>query len=174
MKYERFEDLPVWQAGQDLAVRVHFLTDHPAFDQPGDLVDQLRRSSLSVSSNIAEGFERGSTAELLAFLYISRGSAGETRSHLRFAHRLPRCSTLKSEVSDLISLAESCSRQLRAWTDSLQNSDIQGPRHLNDQTRAAYNAHRRAAAFLDKLDAIRKNHSPNHPPDTPYTNASSP
>ena len=87
MKYERFEDLPVWQAAMELAERVYELTKDKFFNQSGDLRSQIRRASLSVSNNIAEGFERGSTAELLAFLYISRGSCGETRSMLHFIER---------------------------------------------------------------------------------------
>ena len=75
MKYERFEDLPVWKAAIELAERVYCLTRRRFLTQPGDLRDQIRRAALSVSNNIAEGFERGSTAELLAFLYIVRGSA---------------------------------------------------------------------------------------------------
>ena len=98
MKYERFEDLPVWQAAIELAVRVYELTKDNFFNQPGDLRGQLRRSSLSVSNNIAEGFERGTTAELLAFLYISRGSCGETRSMLLFTERFPEAAHLKSEL----------------------------------------------------------------------------
>jgi four helix bundle protein len=82
MKYDRFEDLPVWNAAIELAERIYMLARHRFFSQSGDLRDQIRRSSLSISNNIAEGFERGSTAELLAFLYIARGSAGETRSML--------------------------------------------------------------------------------------------
>ena len=96
MKYERFEDLPVWKAAIDLAVRVYELTRNKFFSQPGDLRSQLRRAALSVSNNIAEGFERGSTAELLAFLYIARGSAGEVRSMLLFAERFDRAANLKS------------------------------------------------------------------------------
>jgi four helix bundle protein len=88
MKYERFEDLPVWNAAQELARRVFALSRRRFFAQPGDLRDQVRRAALSVSNNIAEGFERGSTAELLAFLYVARGSAGEVRSMLRFTLRL--------------------------------------------------------------------------------------
>ncbi|HRZ16842.1 MAG TPA: four helix bundle protein, partial [Candidatus Hydrogenedentes bacterium] len=80
MKYARFEDLPVWKSALELARRVYALTRDRFFSQPGDLRDQLRRAALSVSNNIAEGFERGSTSELLAFLYIARGSAGEARS----------------------------------------------------------------------------------------------
>ena len=99
MKYERFEDLPVWKDAIELAVRVYILTEDKFFNQPGDLRSQLRRSSLSVSNNIAEGFERGSTAELLAFLYISRGSCGETRSMLIFTERFLKAAHLKSEIS---------------------------------------------------------------------------
>ena len=158
MKYERFEDLPVWNAAMDLVQRVYALTRDRFFTQPGDLRDQLRRAALSVSNNIAEGFERGSTAELIAFLYIARGSAGEVRSMLHFADRLfdaddlkSEISSLKSEISSLKSLAESCSRQIRAWADNLQNTGIKGPRHLNDQTRGQYEANRRAGDFQRQI-----------------------
>ncbi|UCD52668.1 MAG: four helix bundle protein [Phycisphaerales bacterium] len=130
MKYERFEDLPVWQAAIELAEQVYDVTRDRFFAQPGDLRSQLRRAALSVSNNIAEGFERGSTAELLAFLYIARGSAGEVRSMLGFIDRSEDAAHLKSQISDLKTLAESCSRQIRAWADHLQNTDIKGQRHL--------------------------------------------
>ncbi|HNR29508.1 MAG TPA: four helix bundle protein [Candidatus Hydrogenedentes bacterium] len=98
MKYERFEDLPAWTAAIDLADRIYKITRNRFFTQPGDLRDQLRRAALSVSNNIAEGFERGSTAELLAFLYIARGSAGDVRSMLRFIERAPEANHLKSQI----------------------------------------------------------------------------
>jgi four helix bundle protein len=154
MRYERFEDLPVWKAGIELALAVYRLTKDRFFNQPGDLRDQLRRASLSVSNNIAEGFERGSTAELLAFLYIARGSAGETRSMLCLVERCPEAGHLTSQISDLKLLAESCSRQIRAWADDLQNSDIKGQRHLNDQSRRHYEARHRADAFQRRLDDV--------------------
>ncbi len=118
MRYKRFEDLPVWNAAMELALRVYTLTRDRFFSQSGDLRDQLRRAALSVSNNIAEGFERGSTAELLAYLYIARGSAGEVRSMLqdlrakqptsghspktargRFAVGLTTCKTAISKVN---------------------------------------------------------------------------
>jgi len=94
------------------------------------------------------------TAELLQFPYIARGSAGEVRSMLRFCDGWPDATDLKSEISNLISLSESCPRQLRAWADSLQNWDIQGQRHLNDQTRRTYESQRRAGAFLKQVDEV--------------------
>ena len=157
MKYERFEDLPVWKAAIDVAQRVYALTREKFFAQPGDLRSQLRRASLSISNNIAEGFERDTTAELLAFLYIARGSAGEVRSMLAFAERFPEAAHLKSQISELKSLAESCSRQIRAWADSLQNCDIPGQRHLNEQTRSRYHAQKRSQAFEKQLQqTLRK------------------
>ncbi|MBN2215906.1 MAG: four helix bundle protein [Pirellulales bacterium] len=151
MKYDRFENLPVWRAAIDLARRVYVLTRDRFFAQPGDLRDQLRRAALSVSNNIAEGFERGSMSELLAFLYIARGSAGEVRSMLHFVDGSQDAMHLKSQISDLKSLAESCSRQIRAWADSLQNTDIKGQRHLNDQARGVYQQKKKAAAFRRQI-----------------------
>ena len=166
MKYERFEDLPVWQTTVELALKVYHLTRDRFFHQPGDLLDQLRRSSLSVSQNVAEGFERGSTAELLAFLYIARGSAGETRSALCFTERFPEAAHLKSQISDCRALAESCSRQIRAWADDLQNCDIKGQRHLNEQSRRQYQEHQRAEAFQRQLDDIIRRARPQDYPET--------
>jgi four helix bundle protein len=166
MTYTRFEELPVWQAAIDLGVRIQILTDHAAFDRVqgkrgGDLTDQIRRASLSISNNIADGFERGTTPELLAYLYIARGSAAETRSMLHFSLRLPVLAGIHAEISALLPLAESCSRQLRGWMDSLQNSEIKGPRHLNDATREEFMAKRRSDAFLKKLQELTPHMRPN-------------
>jgi four helix bundle protein len=159
MTYQRFEELPVWQEAMRLAERVYDLTEQNQKRISHSLRDQLERAALSVSNNIAEGFERGTTNELLAFIYIARGSAGEVRSMLLFLGRRAGFGDLKSQISDLKSVAESCSRQLRAWADSLQNSDIKGQRHLNDQTRSSAEQKRRAEAFQKELlDRLPANH----------------
>jgi four helix bundle protein len=152
----RFEELPVWQAGMMLAERTFMLTEHKSFNYKGDLRNQLQRAALSVCNNVAEGFERGTTQELLTFLYIARGSAGEVRSMLILCDRLPYFTDLKSQISDLKSQAESVSRQLRAWADSLQNSDIKGPRYLTDRSRAGEEQKKRADVFLEKLKQAQK------------------
>jgi four helix bundle protein len=135
MKYERFEDLPVWRASLDLAVRCCALSEKAPFKGHSALRDQIERAAISISSNIAEGFERGTTQELLTFIYIARGSAGEVRSLLCLLDRLPAFSDLKSEISNLKSLAEGISRQLRGWADALQNSAIRGQRYLTEKVR---------------------------------------
>lgn len=114
MKYERFEQLPVWQAAIDLARRVYGLMAKREFRGRHSLRDQMERAAVSISNNIAEGFERGTTQELLTFLYIARGSAGEVRSMVCLIEGLPGFDNLKSEISDLKSRAEDISRSCAA------------------------------------------------------------
>jgi four helix bundle protein len=156
VKYERFEDLPVWKAGIELAERVYALTSQNQFKGNGSLRDQLERAAVSVSNNIAEGFERGTTQELLTFIYIARGSAGEVRSMLCLLERLDRFQDLKSEISNLKSLSVSTSRQLRGWANSLQNSEIKGQRYLTDQSRRVSDAAREREEFLEELRRMQE------------------
>ncbi|MBU4200914.1 MAG: four helix bundle protein [Verrucomicrobia bacterium] len=157
--YERFEDLPVWQE----AAKLYEATDALLTARPPGIsrsfADQLERATLSVSNNIAEGFERGTTNELLMFLYIARGSAGETRSMLCLLVRKPSLVDLKSKISNLTISAESCSRQLRAWAEALQNSDIPGTRYLNDNVRQREQRKKRADAAQQRLlDSLPPDH----------------
>ena len=98
MKYRRFEELPIWNAAVELALRVYKLTEDRGFLRQRSLRDQLERAAVSISNNIAEGFERGTTQELLSFLYIARGSAGEVRSMLSLIGRLPAFGDLKFQI----------------------------------------------------------------------------
>src|SRR5439155_12779905 len=164
MQYRRFEDLPVWRDSVELARLIYEFAALDIFRRHPGLRDQLERAALSVSNNIAESFERGTTNELLAFLYIARGSTGEVRSMLclreRRAAKRGWPPDLKSQISDLKSKAESCSRQLRAWADSLQNSEIQGQRHLNERSRGAFDQKKRASDLQKRLIASLP---PGHP-----------
>ena len=87
-KVERFEDLIAWEKGMDLAVHAYGLSDRGKFARDFALRDQLRRAVISVPSNIAEGFERGTRAEFHHFLTIAKASCGEARTHIELARRL--------------------------------------------------------------------------------------
>jgi four helix bundle protein len=155
MKYRRFEELPVWKDAIELAVGTFALTAKPCFRGHSGTRNQLENAVVSISNNIAEGFERGTTNELLNFIYISRGSAGESRSMFCLLDRLPEFADFKSEISELRSRAESISRQLRAWANSLQNTDIRGTRYLNDRSRRVDEQRREREEFLAELEQIR-------------------
>jgi four helix bundle protein len=156
MTYTRFEDIPAWQASIEAARLVFLMTSDRAFAGQGDLANQLQRATLSISNNIAEGFERGTTPDLITFLYYSRGSAGEVRSMLCLMEKLDRFTHLKSQISNLKSLIENISRQIRGWADHLQNTEIRGQRHLNKQSRSTFEKFKRADSFLSKLKSIRE------------------
>ncbi|MHC0066184.1 four helix bundle protein [Nostoc sp. UIC 10890] len=84
-KIETFEDLKVWQKGIDLVKQIYLRTKEGELSRDFGLRDQLRRATVSIPTNIAEGFERYSRKEYLNFLNIAKGSAGEVRSLLRVA-----------------------------------------------------------------------------------------
>ena len=79
------EELPVWQKARELTKTIYMLTKQASFRKDFSLVDQIRRTVVSVMSNLAEGFERGSNTEFIQFLYIAKGSAGEARTQLYVA-----------------------------------------------------------------------------------------
>lgn len=85
MLAKRFEDLLIWQKGQDLAV---FVYEVYRDSRDWGFKDQICRASVSVSNNIAEGFDRGSNADFLRFLNYSRTSSNEVKSMNYLAYRL--------------------------------------------------------------------------------------
>jgi four helix bundle protein len=131
MKYQQFEDLPVWKDSANLARVMFELTEHDLFRRHLGFHDQMDRAVLSISNNIAEGFERGSNNELLAYLYIARGSAGEVRSMLRILESWQKFAEYKPQIAELRKKAELISRQLHGWIEQLKRSGFRGQRHLN-------------------------------------------
>jgi len=112
MKYKRFEDLPVWQKAKNLAIQIYKTTQQGKFSRDYSFAGQIRRSSISIPCNIAEGFERGSRKEFIQFLYIAKASAGELRSQLLIT---PDLVYLEKKISnDLRSEVIQTSEQLGA------------------------------------------------------------
>jgi len=136
MNYKSFEDLPVWQAAIEFSIRVFEFTNKADFRGVGDVKNQLERAAVSVSNNIAEGFERGTNTELSNFLYIARGSAGESRSMLCLCERLPKFAEFKPDILNLKSRVKNISQQLFGWIESLKNSNIKGEKFFSEKEKS--------------------------------------
>lgn len=88
-KITSFEDLVIWKKAQELAEKVYRLADENEFIRKDHkLKDQLKSASISISDNIAEGFEYNNNADFHRFLRIAKGSCGETRNKILFARRI--------------------------------------------------------------------------------------
>ncbi|NNE99226.1 MAG: four helix bundle protein [Pyrinomonadaceae bacterium] len=159
MKYKRFEELPVWKASIEFAVDTFDFTRRAKseFQDLGDLKNQLERAAVSVSNNIAEGFERGTTAELIQYLYIARGSSGECRSITYILGSLARFKTSKKDILGLRNASESINRQLYGWINSLKNTDIKGEKFLTERQKETYRAKKDLAEFDREMEDFRKN-----------------
>jgi four helix bundle protein len=83
-----FRELKVWQKGKDLAVEIYKLTNEGNFAKDFGLKDQIRRSVVSISSNIAEGDERDTDKESVRFLFIAKGSLAELSTQLQIASEI--------------------------------------------------------------------------------------
>jgi four helix bundle protein len=83
-----FRNLKVWQVGKDLAVEIYRITRTGAFRSDFGLRDQIRRSAVSIPSNIAEGNERNSMKDTVRFLFIARGSLAELDTQLEIAYEV--------------------------------------------------------------------------------------
>jgi len=159
-KYEKFEELPVWQEGARLYNQVLDLLEEPGLPLSPGFRNQLDRAALSVSNNIAEGFERVTVNELNGFLAIARGSAGEVRSMMAVIRDRPKLKALARRLAEIRALAESCARQLTAWTVSNDSSSVQGKRHLTAEVKERREVARKAQDF--RLNFLRTL-SPQHP-----------
>ncbi len=118
MKINRFSDLTVWQKAHELTLAAYRLTEKfPRSEQFG-IVSQLRRSASSVSANIAEGFGRRTTKELLRCLQISRGESEETRYFLILSRDLGHVSP--AEVENMNGRCDSVGQLINALGRSLK------------------------------------------------------
>ena len=113
---QRFEDLIAWQKAQDLGVDIYFLfKDNKDFG----FKNQICNAAVSISNNIAEGFERGSKASFAHFLKISKGSCAEVKSMSYLAARL-KYITIKERVATL----EKCDEELKILNGLIKSLKI--------------------------------------------------
>lgn len=115
-KVRSFEELLIWQKGQDLAVLIYQMYRE---SRDWGFKDQICRASVSVSNNIAEGFGRKSPVEFARYLEIARSSANEVRSMSYLAHRLGYLTD--AELTDFLQRTEELSKMIYAFIQSLTN-----------------------------------------------------
>ncbi|MEI8046981.1 MAG: four helix bundle protein [Bacteroidota bacterium] len=127
MKIERFEDLEIWKEARELCKYVFDLTLRDLFNKDFKFRDQFRAASGSVMDNIAEGFERGGNKEFTQFLYISKGSCGETRSQAYRAFDFNYITA--DELQKLISFTLTESSKIANLIKYLKDSDLKGAKY---------------------------------------------
>src|SRR5687767_1953492 len=123
-RIQRFEDLEAWKIAREVSREIYTVSKHGAFARDFGLRDQIRRSSVSIMSNIAEGFERDGDKEFMNFLSIAKGSAGETRSLLYVA--MDQGYVSGREFETISSRLRECSRVISGLTKYLRSSSLRG------------------------------------------------
>lgn len=120
----RFEDIEAWKKGRELRKAVYRLSRNGKFSADFALRDQMRRAAISITSNIAEGFERGGNREFIQFLGHSKGSCGEVRDQLYVA--LDEEYISNTDFDALYKTALETSRLIAGFIKYLQQSEIKG------------------------------------------------
>ena len=123
-KYNSFEELPVWQNAKTLAIVIYEVSSGGRLSKDFSLKDQIRRCVVSISSNIAEGSERGTKQEFIQFLYIARGSCGGLRSQIHIAEEIGYIS--HKDSIHILNLAQDVSRQINGFIEYLKKSSLKG------------------------------------------------
>lgn len=138
----QFEDLLCWKKARELTREVYKALkdckDH-------GFKDQIQRASVSVLSNIAEGFESGTKQEFLNYLYIAKGSAGEVRAQLYAAYDIGYLNI--ETFKYLKGLAEECSKLIATFTKGLKQSSVMGHQYKREKPK-------------DQLEELTKQASP--------------
>ncbi len=118
-KIKSFEEINAWQKSREFNKLIYQITEKPRFTKDFDLGRQIRKASVSISSNIAEGFERNTDKEFVYFLYVAKASAGEVRSQLYLALDLKYID--ETEFSELKQEIESISKMVSGLIKYLDN-----------------------------------------------------
>jgi len=121
---EKFEEIESWKLGRQVVGPIYDWSSKGDFSKDYALCNQIRRASISIISNIAEGFERGGNKEFVNFLSIARGSCGEVRSQLYVA--LDQSYITKEQFDIVHAKLMETSRLISGLMKYLQNSELRG------------------------------------------------
>lgn len=149
-RVRRFEDLKVWQAARELVKGVYRATRSQKLRSDRGLVSQMTRAAVSVTSNIAEGYERGSRVQNIEFCFYAKGSLGELRSQIINAHDVEFLDEVAFEW--LHARCEEVSAMLAGYIKHLSASAprIRGMKYTseNDRTRLPLVGHVKELSML--------------------------
>ena len=114
----RFEEIEAWQSARELTKLIYSLTEENKFSRDFGLKDQIRRASVSIMSNISEGFESQTQAQFVRYLGIAKASAGEVRSQLYVSRNLDYIT--QEQFTKAFAMAEKASRQIARFISYLE------------------------------------------------------
>ncbi len=134
MGIKYFEELEVWKSARALTNRIYKITAQGRFAKDYGLCDQIRRASVSVMSNIAEGYERGGNQEFIQFLSIAKGSCGEVGCQLYVA--LDQGYVEKGECEQLIDALKKLSIMINKFIEYLKGSSYKGAKYKMPQPKS--------------------------------------
>jgi four helix bundle protein len=123
-KVKKFEEIESWKKARSLTKKIYEVTLTGPFSKDFGLRDQIRRASVSILSNIAEGFERGGDKEFTQFLAVAKGSAGELRAQLYVA--LDQRYFSQETFEELSTEATQVSQLISGFMRYLKQSDLRG------------------------------------------------
>ena len=123
----KFEDIEAWQLAREMTKMIYAISNDGAFAGDFGLRDQIRRASVSIMSNIAEGFERGGDKEFFQFVSLAKGSSGEVRAQLYVA--LDAGYIDQQTFSRLSDMATQINRMLAGLMKYLRSSELKGSKY---------------------------------------------
>ena len=126
-KVERFEDIKSWQKARKLVNRIYDISDSGYLSRDYGLRDQIRRASISIISNISEGFERDGDKEFIQFLSNAKGSCGEVRTQLYILK--DRGYIEDNEFKNLYQMTLEINRMISGLMKYLKTSNLKGKKY---------------------------------------------
>lgn len=129
---KQFEDLVCWQKARELVRFVYDISKYRNFEMDRGLQDQIRRAAVSVMSNIAEGFDRGTRQAFVSYLFIAKGSCGEVRCQLYIAHDVGYIDI--SKFRNGIALCDEVARLLMSFIQKLKSGGERGLQYKREKS----------------------------------------
>ncbi len=128
---QKFEDLICWQRARELTKLIYQISRSRNFD--AGLANQIQRAAISVMSNVAEGFDRGTRQELINYLFIAKGSSGEVRCQLYAAYDIGYIDI--STFQNGLKLTDECSRLIQSFITKVKSGSHTGLQYKREKTK---------------------------------------